>query len=139
MSPITEILTGLASGLGVTAIAAGARRLIRRSRIAQHPPQHTSLEQSGTLRRYTLLRTTTADGASEQYETTRPSGTVITCRVKGRSHRFELTNIPLGDGTYALNHSTSCRATAHGNQDHRPRASLPPSWSTAAGPMRPAA
>ncbi|WP_216353435.1 hypothetical protein [Streptomyces sp. JHA26] len=47
------------------------------------------------LRRYTLLRT------PGQYETTRPAGTVITRQVDGQPQYFELTDVPLGDGTFA--------------------------------------
>lgn len=54
------------------------------------------------LRRYTLLRTVGPDGAPDHYETTRPPGTVITHRVVGgHPQRFELTDVPLGDGTFA--------------------------------------
>ncbi|MFD3700067.1 hypothetical protein ACFWUZ_28760 [Streptomyces sp. NPDC058646] len=49
------------------------------------------------LRRYTLLRTS----GPGRYDTTRPGGTVITHHVDGRTQRFELTDVPLGDGTYA--------------------------------------
>ena len=102
MSAITEILTGLGSGLAVAIIVAGARCLARRARSVQQPSQQpASLNAARMLRRYTLLRTANVDGTSKQYVTTRPPGKVITCRVEGHPRRFELTDAPLGDGTYA--------------------------------------
>ncbi|WP_329127194.1 hypothetical protein [Streptomyces sp. NBC_01465] len=53
------------------------------------------------LRRYTLLRTAGQDGTPDQIPTTQPPGTVITHLVGGCPQRFELTDAPLGDGTYA--------------------------------------
>lgn len=36
----------------------------------------------------------------EQYATPRPAGAVITHRVGGRPQRFELRDVPLGEGTF---------------------------------------
>lgn len=102
MFPITEILTRLASGLMVTAIAAMARWLIQRRRTTQQPVRSAPLEQPRMLRHYTFLRTTDRDGRPARYETALPTGTVITHRAgDGSPQRFKLTDVPMGDGTYA--------------------------------------
>ncbi|MFF4763348.1 hypothetical protein [Streptomyces sp. NPDC001292] len=102
MSLLTDALPGLLSATGaagVVALASAARRrlLSRRPRTTQRPGTAAALEGPRALRRYTLLRTAGPD----QYETTRPTGTVITHQVDGRPQRFELTDVPLGDGTFA--------------------------------------
>lgn len=106
MSLFTNVLTGLLSTIGAAALIAFAsaarRRLLSRSpQTAQGAVTGATLEGTRTLRRYTLLRTVGPDGAPGQHETTRPAGTVITRRVNGHSQRFELTDVPLGDGTFA--------------------------------------
>ncbi|MEV7616157.1 hypothetical protein [Streptomyces sp. NPDC089799] len=106
MSLLTDALPGLLSATGATALAAlGAaawRRLqSRRMQGAQGAGTTAALAASRTFRRYTLLRTAVGGGTPDQYETTRPPGTVITYRVNGHPQRFELTDAPLGDGTYA--------------------------------------
>lgn len=53
------------------------------------------------LRRYTLLRTTSSDGSPIQLASTRQPGTLITWTVRGRTERFELTDVRLYDGTFA--------------------------------------
>jgi hypothetical protein len=106
MSLLTDALPGLLSTTGAAGLIALAsatqRRLSSRSpRPAQGVAADAVLDEPRTLRRYTLLRTSGPDGAPEQYETTRPTGTVITHRVAGRPQRFELTDVPLSDGTFA--------------------------------------
>ncbi|GGV54586.1 hypothetical protein GCM10010293_68600 [Streptomyces griseoflavus] len=100
MSLLTDALPDLLSAIGAAAVIALASAAWRRLS-SRRTAASAALEESRTLRRYTLLRTTGPDGAPEQYETTRPTGTVITHRVDGRPQRFELTDIPLGDGTFA--------------------------------------
>ncbi|MEU6601990.1 hypothetical protein [Streptomyces flaveolus] len=100
MSLFIDAVPGLLSTIGaaaVIALASGAwRRLPSRRAVAS-----SALDGTRMLRRYTLLRSVGPDGAPCQYETTRPTGTVITYRVNGQSQRFELTDAPLGDGTFA--------------------------------------
>lgn len=88
-----KFLIPIAVGLLVTGLAAAAGCLYRRRRATPTPPR--------VLRRFSLLGTTGADGTPLYYETTRPPGCVVTRRVGGLSQRFELTDAPLGDGTYA--------------------------------------
>ncbi|MFB7512909.1 hypothetical protein [Streptomyces sp. NPDC056144] len=47
-----------------------------------------------------LLRTPGPGGAPVRYETTRPTGTVISHWASGRHRRYELTDAQLEDGTY---------------------------------------
>ncbi|MET8218078.1 hypothetical protein [Streptomyces hirsutus] len=106
MSLLTDALPGLLSAIGaagVIALASAARRrlLPRRPRTAQGAGTAVASDGPRVLRCYTLLRTVGPDGAPDQYETTRPTGTVITHRVDSRPQRFELTDVPLGDGTFA--------------------------------------
>ncbi|GAA1918778.1 hypothetical protein GCM10009837_50030 [Streptomyces durmitorensis] len=68
---------------------------------SQHPRARHPAGGAAQAPPYTLLRTTGSDGAPDRYETTRPPGTVITHRVDGFPQRFELTDAPLGDGTFA--------------------------------------
>lgn len=70
-------------------------------RTAQGAGTAVASDEPRVLRRYTLLRTVGPDGGPDRYETTRPTGTVITHRVDSRPQRFELTDVPLGDGTFA--------------------------------------
>ncbi|WP_405438486.1 hypothetical protein OG373_13785 [Streptomyces avidinii] len=98
----TDILSGALITTCSTALLAGAatvpRRLLDRWTAAgQGLASAVPLECARTLRRYTLLRTC----GPGQYDTTRPSGTVITHHIDGRTQRFELTDVALGDGTYA--------------------------------------
>ncbi|MCC2274913.1 hypothetical protein LKL35_05610 [Streptomyces sp. ET3-23] len=88
-----KILIPIAVGLAVTGLAAVARSLYRRRRTTPTPPR--------VLRRFSLLGTTGADGTPLYYETTQPPGSVVTRRVGSLPQRFELTDAPLGDGTYA--------------------------------------
>ncbi|MFI5803492.1 hypothetical protein [Streptomyces sp. NPDC051561] len=88
-----KFLIPTAVGLLVTGLAAAAGWLYRRRRTTPAPPS--------VLRRFSLLGTTGADGAPLHYETTRATGSVITHRIGSLSRRFELTDAPLGDGTYA--------------------------------------
>ncbi|MFE5124987.1 MULTISPECIES: hypothetical protein [Streptomyces] len=95
---------GLVSSLVGAAVLAGVAATWRWMRVRGAGESGDSAPAGGarTLRRYTLLRTAGAHGSPEQYETTWPTGTVITHRVDGRhSRRFELTDVPLGNGTYA--------------------------------------
>jgi hypothetical protein len=104
MSLFTNVLTGLLSTIGaagVIAFVSAARRRLSSRRTAQRAATGAALDGTRTLRRYTLLRTVGPDGTPDRYETTRPTGTVITHRVDGHSRRFELTDAPLGDGTFA--------------------------------------
>ncbi|MFF2438857.1 hypothetical protein ACFVU4_32680 [Streptomyces sp. NPDC058107] len=54
-----------------------------------------------TLRRYTLLGITTGDGTPTHLLSTRPAGSIVAHQVDGRTERFELTDVPLYDGTFA--------------------------------------
>ncbi|MFJ4008004.1 hypothetical protein ACIPWL_31810 [Streptomyces sp. NPDC090023] len=90
----------LLSAIGAAAVIALASAAWHRLSIGRAAASAAS-DDSRTLRHYTLLRTVGPDGAPQQYETTRPTGTVITHRVDGRPQRFELTDVPLGDGTFA--------------------------------------
>ncbi|GAV43840.1 hypothetical protein [Streptomyces acidiscabies] len=79
-------------GLAVSVLV-GAVELYRRRRTTPAPPR--------VLRRFRLLGTAGADGTPLYYETTRAPGSIVTRRVDGLPQRFELTDAPLGDGTYA--------------------------------------
>ncbi|MFI1285154.1 hypothetical protein ACH4U5_31095 [Streptomyces sp. NPDC020858] len=99
---LTDILSGALIATCSTALLAAAtaapRRLRdRRTARRQVPAPAAPSEGARMLRRYTLLRTS----GPGQYDTTRPGGTVITHHIDGRTQRFELTDVPLGDGTYA--------------------------------------
>ncbi|MET8668093.1 hypothetical protein ABZV87_27620 [Streptomyces tendae] len=61
----------------------------------------TTVPEPPRLRRFTLLRTESADGTPVRYETTRPTGTRITPWVDGRQRLYELTAVQLEDGSYA--------------------------------------
>ncbi|MFJ8828106.1 hypothetical protein ACIREE_41095 [Streptomyces sp. NPDC102467] len=98
-------LPGLVSTLIGSAVltgagAAGRRLLSRRARAAEGVETTAPLEAPRMLRRYTLLRATGPDGIPAQYATTRPTGSVIVQRVNGHPQRFELTDVPLADGTF---------------------------------------
>lgn len=54
-----------------------------------------------TLRRYTLLGATTGDGTPTRLLSTRPAGSIVAHHVDGRTERFELTDVPMHDGTFA--------------------------------------
>ncbi|MFD5516314.1 hypothetical protein [Streptomyces sp. NPDC127066] len=73
----------------------------RRSSADVEPAASPAAEETRILRHYTLLRTTGPDGSPGQYTTTRPTGTVIVHQVNGHLRRFELTPVPLADGTFA--------------------------------------
>ncbi|MCW8216105.1 MULTISPECIES: hypothetical protein [Streptomyces] len=88
-----KFLIPIAVGLVVTGLAAVATRLYRRRRTTPTPPR--------VLRRFSLLGTADAGGTPLYYETTRAPGSVVTRRVGSLPQRFELTDAPLGDGTYA--------------------------------------
>ncbi|MET8826506.1 hypothetical protein ABZX40_28265 [Streptomyces sp. NPDC004610] len=88
-----KFLIPTAVGLVVTGLAAAAGWLYRRRRATPAPPR--------VLRRFSLLGTIGADGSPLYYETTRALGSIVIRRVGGLSRRFELTDAPLGDGTYA--------------------------------------
>ncbi|MFD0210006.1 hypothetical protein ACFVH9_12940 [Streptomyces hirsutus] len=95
---------GLVSSLVGAGVLAGVTATWRWMRVRETGESENSTSVGGarTLRRYTLLRTAGAHGSPEQYETTWPTGTVITHRVDGgHPQRFELTDVPFGDGTYA--------------------------------------
>nr|WP_239105773.1 hypothetical protein [Streptomyces sp. SID8014] len=83
----------IAVGLVVAGLATAARSLYRRRRTIPTPPR--------VLRRFSLLGTTGTDGTPLHYETTRAPGSVVIRRIGSLSQRFELTDAPLGDGTYA--------------------------------------
>ncbi|MFE3830573.1 hypothetical protein [Streptomyces sp. NPDC059092] len=51
-------------------------------------------------KRYTLLGTS-GDCGPVQLTSTRPPGTVVTWLISGHRERFELTDVPLCDGTFA--------------------------------------
>ncbi|MFE1032490.1 hypothetical protein ACFW40_11385 [Streptomyces sp. NPDC058807] len=95
---------GLVSSLVGAGVLAGVTATWQRMRVRESGESKNSISVGGarTLRRYTLLRTAGAHGSPEQYETTWPTGTVITHRLDGgHPQRFELTDAPFGDGTYA--------------------------------------
>ncbi|MFI9155685.1 hypothetical protein [Streptomyces sp. NPDC053367] len=100
MSLLIDAVPDLLSAIGAAAVIALASASWRRLSF-RRAAAIAALDESRTLRRYTLLRTVGPHGVPEQYETTRPTGTVITHRVDGRPQRFELTDAPLGDGTFA--------------------------------------
>ncbi|MGW4823470.1 hypothetical protein ACWEP4_32095 [Streptomyces sp. NPDC004227] len=103
MSQLIDV-PGLVSSLVGAGVLAGVTATWRWMRVREAGESGESVPGGGarTLRCYTLLRTAGAHGCPEQYETTWPTGTVITHRVDGgRPQRFELTDVPLGDGTYA--------------------------------------
>ncbi|MFI8203590.1 hypothetical protein [Streptomyces sp. NPDC085937] len=43
----------------------------------------------------------TADGSPLQFSSTRPAGSTVTRVRDGRVDRFQLTDVPLHDGTFA--------------------------------------
>lgn len=100
VSLFIDALPGLLSALGAAAVIALASRAWRRLS-SRRAAAGTAPDGPRALRRYTLLRSFDTDGTPHQYETTRPTGTVIIQRVDGQSRNFELTDIPLGDGTFA--------------------------------------
>lgn len=106
MSLLSDNLPGLLSAVGATTVPALAalvcdRLRLHRARTAQRGGAFAPLEGSGCLRRYTLLRTADPDGGLARYTTTRPPGTVITHLINGHPQHFELTDVAVGDGTYA--------------------------------------
>ncbi|MFC9752356.1 hypothetical protein [Streptomyces sp. NPDC056921] len=88
-----KFLTSIAVGLAVTFLGAVIGRLCQRCWTAPAPAR--------VLRRFSLPGTTGADGCLLHHETTRAPGSVATLRFGDLSQRFELTDAPLGDGTYA--------------------------------------
>ncbi|MCL7429824.1 hypothetical protein [Streptomyces sp. YS415] len=89
---------GAAVAMGLGALIA---RTLRGTRPAPMPLAGPTVDQSKlAARRFTLLETTHISGETVQITTTRPAGTVITYRSDDHAERFELTDIPLGDGTY---------------------------------------
>jgi hypothetical protein len=104
MSLFTDVFSGLLSTTGaavvITLVSSAWRRLPSR-RTSPRTTAGSRPDDTRVLHRYTLLRTAGPDGTPYQYETTRPTGTVITHRVNGQSLRFELTDAPVGDGTFA--------------------------------------
>ncbi|MFE6770133.1 hypothetical protein ACFVFD_14325 [Streptomyces fimicarius] len=95
---------GLVSSIVGAGILAGATATWRWMVVREAEEGEDSMPVGGvrSFRCYTLLRTAGAHGSPEQYETTWPTGTVITHRVDGgHPRRFELTDVQLGDGTYA--------------------------------------
>ncbi len=103
MSQLIDV-PGLVSSLVCACVLAGVTAIWRWMRVRGAGESRESAPAGGarTLRRYTLLRTAGAHGNPEQYETTWPTGTVITHRVDGGPpQRFELTDVPLSNGTYA--------------------------------------
>jgi hypothetical protein len=103
---LIDALPDLLGALGATCVIALAsaawRRLSSRGpRSAHRGTPVTALDGTRMLRRYTLLRTGGPDLAPVRFETTRPAGTVITRQVDGHPRYFELTDVPLGDGTFA--------------------------------------
>ncbi|MFJ6558163.1 hypothetical protein ACIQNT_38990 [Streptomyces luteogriseus] len=94
------VTTLLGAALLAGAGATGRRMLSRRPRATQQVEATAPLEGPRMLRRYTLLRTTGPNGVPAQYDTTRPPGTVITHPVNGHPQRFELTDVPFGDGSF---------------------------------------
>ncbi|MGW0902956.1 hypothetical protein [Streptomyces sp. NPDC002853] len=94
-------LPDLVTALVGRAVLTGTGVTWQRLRTRRTPELGAPSQAPRQLRRYTLLRTTGVDGTPDRYETTRPPGTVITHRVSGLPQRFELTDAPLGDGTYA--------------------------------------
>jgi hypothetical protein len=104
MSLLTDAVSGLLSATVATAVIAlvsAAWRRLSSRRTARRTAVDAAPCGTRMLRRYTLLRSTGPDGTPYRYETTRPTGTVITHRVDGLSQCFELTDVPLGDGTFA--------------------------------------
>ncbi|GAA2607334.1 hypothetical protein [Streptomyces lienomycini] len=106
MPLLIDALPDLLGALGATCViaftsAAWRRLSSRRPRSAHRGAPVTALDGRRMLRRYTLLRAGGPDGDPVTYETTRPAGTIITRQVDGHPRYFELTDVPLGDGTFA--------------------------------------
>ncbi|MFF2305969.1 hypothetical protein ACFVVP_26105 [Streptomyces sp. NPDC058128] len=102
MSLVTDALPGALSTLAATGVITLATAACTRLRARRASAATTAAtEAQRQLRRYTLLRTTGPDGTPVYYASTRPPGTVVTHPVDGHPQPFELTDIPLGDGTYA--------------------------------------
>ncbi|MFG2719752.1 hypothetical protein ACGFW5_15850 [Streptomyces sp. NPDC048416] len=101
MSLITALPGSLSTLSAAFALVTAALAHLRARRAAQLAAGAALVEQPRRLRDYTLLRTTGPDGAPVHYTTTRPHGSVITHQIDGRPRDFELTDLPLGDGTYA--------------------------------------
>ncbi|MFI6864430.1 hypothetical protein ACIBKZ_31835 [Streptomyces sp. NPDC050421] len=88
-----NFLIPITVGLAVTFLGAVIGWLCRR--------RWRALAPARVLRRFSLLGTTGADGSLRHHETTRAPGSVVTLRFGDLSQRFELTDSPLSDGTYA--------------------------------------
>ncbi|MFC9288045.1 hypothetical protein [Streptomyces sp. NPDC057052] len=105
MNVFFDALPEFLGALGATAmtgLGALIARKLRGTRSALMPPAAPAVDLSKpTARRFTLLETTHISGKTVQITTTRPAGTVITYRFDDRTERFELTDIPLHDGTFA--------------------------------------
>ncbi|MFC8408047.1 hypothetical protein ACFUG9_31385 [Streptomyces griseoincarnatus] len=103
MSSLIDV-PGLVTALLGAALLAGAgatgRRMLSRRPRATQRVEATASEGPRMLRRYTLLRTTGPNGVPAHYDTTLPPGTVITSSVDGHPQRFELTDVPFGDGSF---------------------------------------
>ncbi|MFG2457031.1 hypothetical protein ACGFWE_08175 [Streptomyces sp. NPDC048523] len=122
MSLLAETLPHIIGGLTVTGLIGAATWTTHRIRLRrttssafavhattpapeagrEQQPAHPALEGTVmTLRAYTLLGTTGTDDRPVRRESTRPVGSIITVVVDGSAERFELTGIPLQDGTFA--------------------------------------
>ncbi|GHB76210.1 hypothetical protein GCM10010331_75130 [Streptomyces xanthochromogenes] len=104
LSLVSPAVPGLLSTVCAAAIIALARTALaglHASRAAQLAASTAPVEPPRRLREYTLLRTTGPDGHPVQYTSTRPPGSVITHQIDGHPRDFELTALPLGDGTFA--------------------------------------
>ncbi|MFF8681141.1 hypothetical protein ACF07F_24815 [Streptomyces sp. NPDC015237] len=105
MNVFTEALPEFLGALGAAmavGLATFIARKLRGTRPALMPPSGPPGDQSApAARRFTLLETTQDNGGTVQITTTRPAGTVITYRSDDLIERFELTDIPLHDGSFA--------------------------------------
>ncbi|MER8188164.1 hypothetical protein [Kitasatospora sp. NPDC094015] len=123
MSLIAETLPHIAGGLSVAVLLGStswAARRIRARRTAPatppaavpdttggadttpaHPPVPATRDATAAVRTYTFLGTLTAGGRPVRRATTRPAGSVTTLTIDGHTQNFQLTDIPLGDNTFA--------------------------------------
>ncbi|MCF2131017.1 hypothetical protein L1I79_32025 [Strepomyces sp. STD 3.1] len=98
---LPEFLGALGAAVAVGLATLIAKKL-RGTRPALMPPSRPTGDLSApAARRFTLLETAQINGGTVQITTTRPAGTVITYRSDDHIERFELTDIPLHDGSFA--------------------------------------
>jgi hypothetical protein len=105
---LPEFLGALAAAATIGGVTGVVRQFRPRSRrvpasfVPPAPSAEPGVDPSKpTARRVTLLGTVTNSGEPVQLTTTRPAGTTITYQTGGLVETFELTDVPLYDGTFA--------------------------------------